>query len=525
MRLLEAGVPVGVAVAPGRGVFVGVGLGPLLPPPHPANQSALRVKSTAPVPRQNENMSEGLNVFEGVSCVHLHNSRHFHQNLGANWLFTREKKAMFVDEANIEVKGGDGGNGIVAFRREKYVPMGGPSGGDGGKGGDVVLKADAHRKTLLELSRVRHHRGGRGRHGQGSRRKGSDGAAVLIPVPLGTQIFDQNTGQLLADLLVEGQEYVAAPGGLGGRGNVHFSSSSRQAPKFAEMGQLGQERMLKLALKLLADVALIGLPNAGKSTLIAAISAAKPKIADYPFTTLVPNLGVVRLDNARTFVAADIPGLIRGAHKGSGLGHQFLKHIERAPVFIHLVDPLVPKAYRNFLSINRELKMWNPQLLERPQLVAITKMDIVEVDDDLRAETEHLKAKLEALGCEVFAISAATGEGLEPLMWRAWDFIAEGVRRRLSEPQIAPVVVTRVETDEPLRVKESARYADGKSEWEITGGPFNRLLGRFDTKNTEAMLYVHRILERGGVLEEMRKSGVKYGDLVHFGDLSFEFEE
>ncbi|RYX82119.1 GTPase ObgE [bacterium] len=430
---------------------------------------------------------------------------------------------MFVDEANIEVKGGDGGNGIVAFRREKYVPMGGPSGGDGGKGGDVILRADAHRKTLLELSRVRHHKGGRGRHGQGSRRKGSDGNAVVIPVPLGTQVFDQNSGQLLADLLVEGQEYVASPGGLGGRGNTHFSTSSRQAPKFAEMGQLGKERLIKLSLKLLADIALIGLPNAGKSTLIAAISAAKPKIADYPFTTLVPNLGVVRLDNARSFVAADIPGLIRGAHKGSGLGHQFLKHIERAPVFIHLVDPLAPKAYRNFLSINRELKMWNPQLLERPQLVAITKMDIV--DDESRAIAEKVQKQIEALGFEVFAISAATGEGLEELMWRAWDHVAEEVNRRRTETQVAPIVITRVETDPPLEVRESARFADGKSEWEIEGGPFVRLLGRFDTKNTEAMLYVHRILERGGVLEEMKKKGVKYGDTVHFGDMSFEFSE
>ena len=430
---------------------------------------------------------------------------------------------MFVDEANIEVKGGDGGNGIVAFRREKYVPMGGPSGGDGGKGGDVILKADPHRKTLLELSRARHHKGGRGRHGEGGRRKGSDGAAIEIPVPIGTQVFDQNTGQLLADLLVAGQEYVAAPGGLGGRGNVHFSTSSRQAPKFSEMGQKGQERLVKLTLKLLADIALIGLPNAGKSTLISAISAAKPKIADYPFTTLVPNLGVVRLDNARTFVAADIPGLIRGAHKGSGLGHQFLKHIERAPVFIHLVDPHLPHAYRDFLSINRELKMWNPQLLERPQLVALTKMDIV--DEESRAQVEEVHRKIEARGCEVFPISAATGEGLDPLLWRAWDWVSQEIKRRQAEPQVAPVVVTRVETDAPLQTKEIARYADGMSEWELEGGPLPRLLGRFDMANTEAALYVHRVLERSGVLEELRKRGVKYGDLVHIGEMAFEFEE
>ncbi len=430
---------------------------------------------------------------------------------------------MFVDEASIEVKGGDGGNGIVAFRREKYVPLGGPSGGDGGNGGDVILRADPHRKTLLELSRLRHHRGGRGRHGQGSRRHGPSGETIVLPVPIGTQIFDQESGQLLADLAAPGQECVVAPGGAGGRGNVHFANSSRQAPKFSEMGAKGQERLLKLSLKLLADIALIGLPNAGKSTLIAAISAAKPKIADYPFTTLTPNLGVVRLDSARTFVAADIPGLIRGAHKGSGLGHQFLKHIERAPVFIHLVDALAPKAYRNFLSINRELKMWNQQLLERPQLVALTKLDIV--DDDTRGTFEEVGARLEAHGFEVFPISAATGEGIEPLLWRAWDFVREEVERRQREPQVAPVVVTRVETDAPLRIKESARFADGVSEWEVAGGPLDRLTGRFDIGNPEALLYIHRILERGGVLEELRKHGVKYGDMVHVGDLSFEFEE
>jgi len=430
---------------------------------------------------------------------------------------------MFVDEASIEVKGGDGGNGIVAFRREKYVPLGGPSGGDGGNGGDVILRADPHRKTLLELSRLRHHRGGRGRHGQGSRRHGPSGENIVLPVPIGTQVFDQNTGQMLTDLSVAGQEFVAAAGGAGGRGNVHFANSSRQAPKFSEKGAIGQERLLKLSLKLLADIALIGLPNAGKSTLISAISAARPKIADYPFTTLTPNLGVVRLDSARTFVAADIPGLIRGAHKGQGLGHQFLKHIERAPVFIHLVDALAPKAYRNFLSINRELKMWNPQMIQRPQLVALTKLDVVE--DDTRAIFDAVGERIRGLGYEVFPISAATGEGIEPMLWRAWDFVREEVERRQSEPQLAPVVVTRVETDEPLRIKESARFADGVSEWEVEGGPFDRLTKRFDLGNPEALLYMHRILERGGVLEELKKNGVKYGDLVHVGELAFEFEE
>lgn len=430
---------------------------------------------------------------------------------------------MFVDEATIEVKGGDGGNGIVAFRREKYVPLGGPSGGDGGKGGDVVLKADPHRKTLLELSRHRHHKGQRGRHGEGGRKKGRAGESVVIPVPIGTQVFDKETGEMLADLKVPNQEFVAAHGGYGGRGNVHFSSPASQAPGFSELGAKGEERILLLSLKLLADVALIGLPNAGKSTLVSAISAAKPKIADYPFTTLTPNLGVVKLGPAHIFVAADIPGLIRGAHKGQGLGHQFLKHIERAPVFIHLVDPFQPKAFRNFLAINRELKMWNPELIERPQLVAITKMDIV--DEDTQPMVDALKARFEARGCEIFTISAATQEGLEPLMWRAMHYVEIERERAANEPAEPPVTLVQAKVDNPIVIKEIARYADGMSEWDVTGGPLERLTGRFDMNNTEAVMYIHRILERAGVLTQLQNAGVKYGDLVHVGDLAFEFRE
>ena len=430
---------------------------------------------------------------------------------------------MFIDEATIEVKAGGGGNGIVAFRREKYIPLGGPSGGDGGAGGSVVIYADPHRATLYELSRQRHHKGERGRHGEGSRRRGRDGKSVKIPVPIGTQIFDKETGQQLADLTAKGQKYVAAAGGAGGRGNVHFTTSVRHAPRFAENGADGQERTLLLSLKLLADVALIGLPNAGKSTLVSAISAAKPKIAAYPFTTLTPNLGVVKLDAGHIFVAADIPGLIRGAHKGVGLGQQFLKHIERAPVFIHLVDPTQPHAYRNFLSINRELKMWEYELIERPQLVAITKMDVI--DDELMPEVEALEARFKARGCETFRISAATQSGLEPLMWRAMHFVEIERERRLKEAEEEPVVVTTATADEPLDITESARFADGKSEWEVRGGPVERLMKRFNTTNDEAMFYVHRILDRSGALSEMREAGVKVGDTVHVGEVSFVFQD
>ena len=430
---------------------------------------------------------------------------------------------MFVDEANIEVKGGDGGNGIVAFRREKYMPLGGPSGGDGGKGGSVTIIADHHKRTLIELAHIRHHRGTRGRHGQGSRRKGGEGKGVTVAVPVGTEIFDAQTGELLADLIVAGQKFVAANGGAGGRGNVHFSNSSRQAPNFSELGGKGELRMLRLSMKLLADVALIGLPNAGKSTLVSAISAAKPKIADYPFTTLVPNLGVVQLDPSHIFVAADIPGLIAGAHTGAGLGHQFLKHIERAPVFIHLVDPFLPNAFADFEAINEELRLWNEELAQRPQLVALTKMDIL--DDENRAEVEAVQAQFAAQNIEIFPISAATQHGLEPLLWHAMGLVEAERDRRAKEPQPEPIVVVKSEVEKPLQVRESARFADGASEWEVTGGPIERLSGRFDLSNTEAVFYLHRILERSGVLTQMQNAGVKFGDTVHVGDLSFEWKE
>lgn len=431
---------------------------------------------------------------------------------------------MFIDEATIEVKGGDGGDGSVAFRREKYMPYGGPAGGNGGAGGDVVLRAHAHVKTLLDLSRQRHHKGGRGAHGEGGRKKGEDGKGIVLNVPLGTQVADAATGELLADLLTPGQSFVAAHGGSGGRGNSAFVHSSRQSPRFAEKGMKGEERRLKLTLKILADVALIGLPNAGKSTLIAAISAARPKIADYPFTTLVPNLGAVRLDFENQFIVADIPGLIRGAHRGAGLGHQFLRHIERAPVFIHLLDATQPGLWRSFMSLNRELKLWNPELIERPQLIAVNKMDAIANDADALAAVRAFEEKLIARGCEVFEISAATNEGLQPLQWRVAELVKE--TRAAQPPEEAiPVTTFRMTVDKPFMVKEIARYADGMSEWDAEGGALERIISRFDMENHEAVMYVHRQLEQQGVLEQLKKQGVKVGDLVHVGKITFGFEE
>jgi GTP-binding protein len=436
---------------------------------------------------------------------------------------------MFIDEATIEVKGGHGGDGIVAFRREKYEPFGGPAGGDGGRGGDVILRAHPHVKTLLDLSRKRHHKGERGQHGEGGRRKGEDGNSVTLNVPVGTQVFDADSGELLVDLLAPEQTFVVAHGGAGGQGNPRFVSSTRQSPRFAEKGLKGEERRLKLSLKLLADVAIIGLPNAGKSTLISRISAAKPKIADYPFTTLVPNLGAVRLDGENQFIASDIPGLIRGASRGAGLGHQFLKHIERAPVFIHVVDATQPllglSLWRAFAGINRELKLWSAELVARPQVVAINKMDAIAGDEELQAQVQAFKEKLTARGCDIFEISAATGEGLLPLQWRVMELVKEA-RAALPVVEVeAQPRLTRVAPDKPFSVKEIARYADGTSEWEAEGGALERALERFDMENYEAVLHVHRLMEREGVLDQLRAAGVKVGDLVHAGNVAFAFEE
>ena len=437
---------------------------------------------------------------------------------------------MWVDETVLNVKGGDGGDGSVAFRREKYMAHGGPCGGDGGKGGDVILRADRNAKTLLDFSRRPHQKGDRGRHGEGGRKKGVDGESVVLPTPLGTQVFDAETGAMLTDLMQHGQTFLAAYGGDGGRGNTRFVSSTRQTPRFAERGAKGGERRLRLSLKVLADVAFIGLPNAGKSTLIASISAAKPKIADYPFTTLLPNLGAVVLDPENQFVAGDIPGLIRGAHKGAGLGHQFLKHIERAPVFIHLLDGSTASyvsLWRSFMTLNRELKMWNPELLDRPQLVAINKMDAATGNEEAQAAIDAFEARLQARGCEVFRIAAATREGLEPLLWRTMELVKDEREANAEAAQAGAqdVYVEHFEAHAPFEIKEIARYADGMSEWDIKGGAMENLVKRFDMENFEAVRYVHHIWERQGIIENLRNAGVKPGDMVHIGDVAFGFEE
>ena len=322
---------------------------------------------------------------------------------------------MFIDRAKIHVQGGDGGNGVTAFRREKFVPRGGPSGGDGGRGGDVVLVADASLNTLLHLRYNPQHIAERGSHGEGSNRSGHTGADLIVRVPVGTQIFDVVTGDLLHDLSHDGDRWLAARGGRGGFGNAHFTTSTNRAPRYHQSGSKGEELDLQLELKLLADVGLVGFPNAGKSTFISTVSAARPKIADYPFTTLEPHLGVVDLGDFRTFVIADIPGLIEGAHTGAGLGDRFLRHIERTKLLLHLVDVSSVSgrdAVGDYETVNRELASYNQDLATRPQFVVATKIDALDEPERL----ESLKQRAEQDGKPFFAISSATGAGVRELV-------------------------------------------------------------------------------------------------------------
>ena len=322
---------------------------------------------------------------------------------------------MFIDRTRIRIAGGHGGNGVTAFRREKFVPRGGPSGGDGGRGGDVWLEADESLNTLLHLRYNPEHIAERGRHGEGSNRTGREGSDTVVRVPVGTQVYDAGTNELLYDFTRSGERWLAARGGRGGFGNSHFATSTNRAPRYHQEGSPGEEYEFQLELKLLADIGLVGFPNAGKSTLISTISAAKPKIADYPFTTLEPHLGVVDLGEYRTLVVADIPGLIEGAHQGAGLGDRFLRHVERTRLLLHLVDVSSASGrdtVSDYETINRELKAYDEQLAERPQIVVATKLDALDEPERL----ERLRDRAEKDGRAFYAISSATKEGVRELV-------------------------------------------------------------------------------------------------------------
>jgi GTPase len=369
---------------------------------------------------------------------------------------------QFVDQALMKARAGDGGKGAVAFRREKFVPKGGPSGGDGGDGGSVVLVVDEGLSTLLDFRYRKEYDAPAGGNGSNKDKYGRGGDDLVLRVPPGTQVYDQATGALIADLHTDGERFVLAKGGQGGRGNIHFATSTDRAPRRAEPGFPGQERAVRLDLKLLADVGLLGFPNVGKSSLIARISAARPKIADYPFTTLVPNLGMVRLRGDRSLVVADIPGLIEGAHEGAGLGARFLRHVERTRVLVHLLDATAGPGrapLKDFDAINRELALFDPELAKRPQLVVLNKMDLPDVAKvRRRLTTAFARRKIPLL-----AISAATGEGVEALLEEAWKvLVAE--RKRLSTSaangpvgEVSPTLDSSPPADRPKQLTPRAR--------------------------------------------------------------------
>ena len=338
---------------------------------------------------------------------------------------------MFIDEVRIRVKAGDGGNGCLAFRREKYVPRGGPSGGDGGRGGDVIFEASEHQNTLLQFRFNPEHTAERGRHGEGSNRTGRDGSSIVVKVPVGTMVYDEDTGELVHDFTQAGDRFVVARGGRGGRGNQHFATPTHQAPTEHEPGRPGEEKRLRLVLKLLADAGLVGFPNAGKSTLISRISAARPKIADYPFTTLEPNLGVVAVGDT-TFVVADIPGLIEGAHLGHGLGIQFLRHIERTRLLVHLVDVSEASGrdpVDDFRIVLEELASFSEALARKPMFVVASKIDAAQD----ASRVERLKAEAAAKSLPFYEISSATGQGIDLLKYQMAQFFEKAVEEEIKQ--------------------------------------------------------------------------------------------
>ncbi|GAV21690.1 GTPase ObgE [Carboxydothermus pertinax] len=419
---------------------------------------------------------------------------------------------MFYDIAKIYVKAGDGGNGCMSFRREKYVPNGGPDGGDGGRGGSVILIGDEGLNTLLDFRYKRHYKAPRGEHGKGSNRHGRAGENLYIRVPVGTLVKDEATGEIIADITEHGQEVVVAKGGRGGRGNSHFVSSTRQAPRFAELGEPGEERWLILELKLLADVGLVGYPNAGKSTLISRVSEARPKIADYPFTTLTPNLGVVEVGEGQSFVMADIPGLIEGAHAGVGLGQQFLRHIERTRVLLMVLDMSGLEGREpvaDFEALLKELGLYSEKLLKKPLIIAANKMDTATAQENLEKLRQHVKERY-----EIYPISALTGEGIKSLIYRLWEILATLPGESLEQE------VPKVFKEQP---EEGFIVEKIDGEFVVRGKKIERLVAMTNLNNEEAVDRLQRAFERVGLEEQLKNAGAKPGDLVRIGKFEFYF--
>ncbi|MCL2680465.1 MAG: GTPase ObgE [Coriobacteriia bacterium] len=437
---------------------------------------------------------------------------------------------MFLDQVSLYLKSGDGGAGCKSFRREKHVPKGGPDGGDGGDGGSVYLVADAGLSSLVDYRFKHHFKAQRGTHGKGSNRDGARGEDLRLPVPVGTLVHDLTSDEVLGDLVHDGQELLVVEGGHGGRGNPHFTTSVRRAPAFAELGEPGKERSLRLELKLLADVALVGMPSVGKSSLIARISAARPKIADYPFTTLIPNLGVVKVGE-RSFVCADVPGLIEGAHQGKGLGHAFLRHIERSALIMHIVDLSGGFEDRDVISdytiIEHELTQHAAELHTRPRIIVGNKLDAPGADERSTLIREHVQA----LDLPYFAISALTGEGIDTLL----RYTAESVHKlRLEAAAEAAATQQQQEFEARYVHREklaAARSAEpftlrnlGGGTFQVSGDSVERLVIQTEWENEEALLYLQRRLAKLGLEKALSAAGAADGDTIRILDREFEFE-
>lgn len=431
---------------------------------------------------------------------------------------------MFVDKAKVFVKGGDGGDGLVAFRREKYVPEGGPAGGDGGNGGDVVFRVDEGLRTLMDFRYQKHFKAERGEKGRNKSMHGANAEDMIVRIPPGTTVIDDDTQEIIADLTRHGQEVVIAKGGRGGRGNTRFVTQRITAPEIAENGEEGVERWVVLEMKVMADVGLVGFPSVGKSTLLSVVSAAKPKIAAYHFTTLTPNLGVVDVGDGRSFVMADLPGLIEGAHEGVGLGHEFLRHVERTRVIVHVVDMSAADGrdpYQDFLMINEEIKLYNAKLEQRPQIVVANKMDMPESEDNLALFKEQLAESGREL--EVYPISALTRGGVQELLYKISD-IVESIPHA---PEVEGVAGKEERKVYRFEKQEENDYTIRRVNdvFVIESPSIEKLIKRTNFSTQDGVARFARILRNMGIDQDLRSRGAVHGQTIQIGDFDFEFDE
>lgn len=425
---------------------------------------------------------------------------------------------MFADRAKIFIKSGKGGDGHVSFRRELYVPCGGPDGGDGGDGGDIIFEVEDGLNTLSDFRQVRKYAAQDGEQGGKKRCHGKNGGDLIVKVPEGTVIKEFESGKVIADMSGENRREVILKGGRGGQGNMHYATPTMQAPKYAQPGQSGQELWVQLELKVIADVGLVGFPNVGKSTLLSRVSNARPKIANYHFTTLNPHLGVVDIDGGKGFVMADIPGLIEGASEGIGLGHDFLRHIERTRVLVHVVDAASTEGrdpLEDIRAINKELEAYNPDLMKRPQIIAANKTDVIYAEDE--DPVAKLKAEFEPKGIKVYPISAVSGQGVKELLYAVYDL--------LQTVDSTPVIFEK-EFDPSMMIDETLPYTVERNEegiYVVEGPRIKKMLGYTNLESEKGFLFFQRFLKGNGILEELEKAGIEEGDTVRMYGLEFDY--